>query len=119
MKLLGTIARVCLVTATSAIGAGLGVQVFFANTPWLLQRQGGFYLVDAVPYAAIGGGVGAAAGEAIVIGAGALTLSSRKARERRLRLRQLLASEAVAQSLSIDQFAVLQSTLETAEKENL
>jgi len=118
-QFIDAMARTVFVATTSALGASLGVQVFFAHTPWLLQTHGGFYLVDAAPYAAIGGGAGAAAGEAVVLGAGAIALERKKAKERRSKLRQLLESESAAQGLSLDQFAVLQNVVEETEKENL
>jgi uncharacterized membrane protein YobD (UPF0266 family) len=103
--------RLFLSCVLSGLGAGVGCYVFFLRTPWLIQKQGGFYVQDSAPYAATGAIGGLLSAE------GLIALASLKERSRASKkLKSALSNEALLQGLSLDQQAVLFEAIRRMEK---
>lgn len=118
MNHLKVFASLIITTLSAACGAALGTQVFFWQTPWLLQSQGGFYVSDSAPYAATGAAVGVLGAEGVLIGLSTVAAHRRARKQRSEQLRQILMDEAIAQGLSLEELAVVRAAVEKAEQEN-
>ena len=94
--------RLFISCVLTGLGAASGTYIFFLRTPWLIQEQGGFYIQDSAPYAAVGAIVGQLAAEGLIL----LTVARERSKASK-RLRLAVTSEAMLQGLSVEQQAVL------------
>lgn len=95
----------------SALGAAVGLQVFVWRSDWLIQKQGGFYISEGIPYAATGAASGTLIAEFLV----ASTYHSVRRREKQ-QLIEAIKSEAVLQGFSLEDQAVILAALENFQK---
>ncbi|MBW4662200.1 MAG: hypothetical protein KME15_26405 [Drouetiella hepatica Uher 2000/2452] len=103
--------RLFFTTLLSGFGAAIGLQVFVWQSPWLIQKEGGFYISQGIPYAATGAVSGVLIGEALT-----LLLMSGESRKAKQRLNSAVTNEAVLQGLTLDQQAVLLEALRRMEQ---
>lgn len=103
--------RLLLSLFFSALGAAVGLQVFIWRSDWLIQKQGGFYISQGVPYAATGAATGAIVAEVLA------TATQRSARRReQQRLAEAIKNESFLQGMPIEQQAVILAALENLQK---
>ena len=103
--------RLFFTTLLSGFGAAMGLQVFVWQSPWLIQKEGGFYISQGIPYAATGAICGVLVSEVLM-----LVLLSGESRKAKQRLNSAVIDEAVLQGLTLDQQAVLLETLRRLEQ---
>lgn len=98
--------RLFFTTLFSGFGAAMGLQIFVWQMPWLIQKDGGVYLVQGIPHVATGAVSGVLVSEALT-----LLLFTGASRKARSRLNSAITDEAVLQGLTLDQQAVLLEAL--------
>ena len=96
------IKRLILTNLFTALGAAIGVQLFVWQAPWLIQRDGGFYISQGIPYASTGAVAGLMSAEGLL-----LAVRSGERRKARNRVSEALTDEALLQGMPLDQQAVL------------
>ena len=94
--------RLILTNLFTALGAAIGVQLFVWQAPWLIQRYGGFYISQGIPYASTGAVAGLMSAEGLL-----LAVRAGERSKARKRISTALSSEALMQGMPLEEQAVV------------